>query len=303
MGKPKEFLLKAEEDEVHKWEEHGKFWKEWIEKDGEKIKERIITSKPTYYSYNYEERCYKNGIIHGDMIISKRWTFEFYAYKDGKKNGRFCKVNTYRGLVTDRCNYVDDKIEGCYQKFTPNTKTEITYVNGKKQGDYTVYSQMGDIIEFGFYNKNKKYVKEKYTTNIENFRGKLIEKNNYLDCKKHGICEKWYNDGTQMTKIEYVNGKKEGKCEEYFPDGKPKIICNYLNGKEEGKEEYYDENGNLSWVFNYVKGKREGKGEIYNDGKLYIVSNYLNDKKDREEIIYNEDGTITENFYVRGVLV
>ena len=73
---------------------------------------------------------------------------------------------------------------------------------------------------------------------------------------------------------EYINGKKSGKGQEYYENGQIKFEGEYFEGRKiEGKG--YDNKGN-----EYLKIERNGKGKEYNkNGKVVFEGEYFNGKR------------------------
>ena len=92
-----------------------------------------------------------------------------------------------------------------------------------------------------------------------------------------------YHNGDEIIFIgEYLNGKKHGNGEEYFEEGFPKYKGKYLNGLRHGKgKEYHKEYSILIFDGEYLNGKRwNGKGIEYDDHYNKIFEGqYLNGKK------------------------
>lgn len=75
------------------------------------------------------------------------------TYDKGKRNGEFFKSLQSYGYYT--CTYKDDVLQGEYKECFPNKaiRTKGKYVNGKKEGTWTVYHSDGSPAqEFGYEN-------------------------------------------------------------------------------------------------------------------------------------------------------
>lgn len=44
-------------------------------------------------------------------------------------------------------------------------------------------------------------------------------RSNYLNNKRHGLCEWWDSDGQLNWRYNYLNGKLTGLCEEWYSNG------------------------------------------------------------------------------------
>ena len=117
---------------------------------------------------------------------------------------------------------------------------------------------------------NKKF-QNKLSLNIETYKNfsrryKIVEKN--------GKGKEYLINTNKVIFVgEYLNGKRNGKCEEYYNNGILKFEGEYLNGKiSTGKK--YDTNGNI------ILELKDGFGkEYYNNGILKFKGEYINDKR------------------------
>jgi hypothetical protein len=67
--------------------------------------------------------------------------------------------------------------------------------------------------------------------------------------ERHGVWEKYHEDGTLMWRGYYLHGKLH-RVEWHYPDGTPRWRGNYLHGNQHGVSERYKEDGTL-WMKNY----------------------------------------------------
>jgi hypothetical protein len=74
-------------------------------------------------------------------------------------------------------------------------------------------------------------------------------------------------NGQLLLKTTYVNGKKDGLEEWYYENGQLDSQVTYVNGKKEGLQEYYHD-GQLDREVPYVNGEREGMTLYYEKGKV-----------------------------------
>ena len=96
-------------------------------------------------------------------------------------------------------------------------KSQVHYLNGKREG------------EAKFYYKN----------------GNLIGKGNYKNDKKDGLWEFFASDGGKIVEVNYKNGLFDGIVTEYFENGQINTVSNYVQGKKEGEEKQYYMSGKL----------------------------------------------------------
>ena len=146
------------------------------------------------------------------------------------------------------------------------------------------------------------YESNKIGKEYNGYDDKLIFKGEYLNGKRNGKGNKYYEDGKLEFEGEYLNGKRNGKGKEYdFITGVLIFKGQYLNNKKwigtgyneyggimyelknniNGKgKEYVDYGGKLIFEGEYLNGEKNGKGkEYYNNGNLKFEGEYLKDLK------------------------
>lgn len=125
-------------------------------------------------------------------------------------------------------------------------RVEVSYRNGKREGNY----------EEWYYN------------------GQFKEQSFYRDGKLEGERKVWYSNGQLHIKEFYRGGKEEGKYQTWREDGTWRIHAFYRNGKLEGACKWW-RNGRLEeWAF-YRNGKLEGE-HWYDDGYISYYKFYRN---------------------------
>lgn len=88
---------------------------------------------------------------------------------------------------------------------------------------------------------------------------------------KHGISEKYYENGSLYKRYTFQNGKRHGPYERYFENGKLEVKTNYENDKLHGPYERYSKYSSkrLELKTNFKNGRLHGSHEIYwEDGSL-----------------------------------
>lgn len=233
----------------------------------DKVKEPIVEKR-----IEIDKTLLRKGLA-GDIAV-------FY-YRLKNPNGLFVNHKGLDCFLEDNDSIPFNGIVKVYDEYGDQLVAEHNFVNGKKEGKYTIYynGKLTSRSEVNYINGKKE---GKYTTYDEN--GKLRSEVNYVNDKKEGQEYDYYQDKKYPT-CYYINDKLEGKGISYT-DGEVDWICNYVNDKLEGKRiEYYK--GRLWATYNYVNGKKEGKYERYFvNGKIAEVCYYKNDKKDGKELIY-----------------
>ncbi|MFK7757166.1 MAG: toxin-antitoxin system YwqK family antitoxin [Flavobacteriales bacterium] len=120
--------------------------------------------------------------------------------------------------VVEEGKYANDFKTGVWKKYYPsgNIRSEITFINNKPQGLYTLYFDNG-VIE---------------------------EKGNWARTKNTGNFERNYRNGNPHQKFSFSDsGKRNGPQTYYHENGNIALEVNLLNGKESGIMKRYDDKG------------------------------------------------------------
>jgi antitoxin component YwqK of YwqJK toxin-antitoxin module len=158
---------------------------------------------------------------------------------------------------------------------TEKTKLQEEYFihNGKKEGIYKVYD---------------------YST------GLVIIENNYINGKKEGISQEFYN-GNIFIETNYKNDKKYGTGTIYYENGNIRETIEYENehGLKHGENKEYDENGNLIKETTWLLDKRHSECKIYVDNKLSEIYTYVSGTYDGPYKKFHSNGKIAiEGMYL-----
>jgi len=123
---------------------------------------------------------------------------------------------------------------------------------------------------------------------------KVMEKGSYLDDKREGVWEWYYENGQLNRKGSYIYGKMDGFWEEYYENGQLNWKGSYKNEKPvDGIYTEYHQNGQLKCKGSYLNGKRDDVWEFYyENGKLEEKGSFLNGNLNGVWEYYNEDGSL-----------
>lgn len=131
----------------------------------------------------------------------------------------------FKGVVSDR--YPNGK-----------KKSEENYINGKREGLYTVW----------------------------HLNGQKASEQNYINGMEEGVGTAWYETGQKRMEGNFANGKKEGLSTEWYKNGQKRMEGNFVNGKKEGLWTAY-ENGQKSMEATFVNGEEVSRKEWDGNGK------------------------------------
>ena len=124
-----------------------------------------------------------------------------------------------------------------------NLKSEIFYVNGKKNGSEKFWFENGVLAQERF----------------------------YLNGFKSRIHKGWW-DAEQPKFVYHFNNRGEfnGEVKEWYRSGQPYMSFNYENGKEKGSQQLWKADGTIKANYEVVNGERFG---LIGLKKCYSVSN------------------------------
>lgn len=223
----------------------------------------IATGKPFTGQLN------KTGIV-DEYLFPNRYTVQVI---NGQYEGEFCSYYSIEDdlIVAATATYTNGELNGQLKKYHTNGQlmTNAVYVNGKIEGNYTVY--YADSI-----------VKRPY--------GDIEYTCSYKNGNRNGVARWYYENGVLEEEAEYSKGIREGILRKYYQDGKLSSMYNYRNGEKDGIFQSYDVDGS------YEKGSYE-EGEIslrerYRaDGTLISVYQWRNGECIRNDN-YDRNGNL-----------
>lgn len=170
----------------------------------------------------------------GEMfpVLTANMTIE--PYNDGSG---LVRVTGYAsdGTVLEQGDYLNGYREGVYTEFHANgfIKSTVGYVQGKKQGQYVLIDDRGQVQE-----------RSTYHNDILN--GPHIK----------------YNRIRLKESSQYSNGQLQGLLEKYYPNGKIMERSNYNSGQYDGIARWYDQNGINTIAYKYKMGELLGDEEL-----------------------------------------
>jgi antitoxin component YwqK of YwqJK toxin-antitoxin module len=77
-------------------------------------------------------------------------------------------------------------------------------------------------------------------------KGQLGSRGNYIDGKREGLWEWFYENGQLWSRENFKDGKLDGLYESFYDNGQLRIRGNFIDGEPDGLLEYFDEEGNLT---------------------------------------------------------
>lgn len=237
------------------------------------LKEGINTGK--YISY------YANGNVNENYVLLNDSAIGDYTVK-------------YRsGIVKSQRREVKGKLT--YTSFYPTGKPQKVEIWGNnKFQNAQVFDEKGNVSE-------KMWLEGDNLKSIKSFYGSknlLLSRENYLNQKKQGSFEyfyedgqkkaleeydqdellfekRWHENGNLSLEASYKDGEYDGIYKDYYPNGKLQRKQHYVNGVKQGKYVSYFDNGNKYNEGNFVDGKPKGPVKVYTrEGKFDRIKEY-----------------------------
>lgn len=98
---------------------------------------------------------------------------------------------------------------------------------------------------------------------------------------QHGMCTRWYPDGTKAEEVGFNNGRKNGTYTAWYENGQKKLQCRFRNDILDGEFAAWFEDGRKRLSVNYAAGKRHDKWIRYHEkGGIVASMNFDRDKLD-----------------------
>lgn len=88
--------------------------------------------------------------------------------------------------------------------------------------------------------------------------GAVWYERSYRDGRKHGEHKGWYADGTVHFEYRFEDGLSQGNHREWYPDGLPYREFNYIDGQESGAQRMWHADGTLRANYVIKDGRRFG---------------------------------------------
>ena len=182
----------------------------------------IITAFVAFLSCSTE-----NMTADGEMFPLLAADMKIEPYEDGSE---LVRVTGYAadGTILEQGDYFKGFREGVYTEFHPNgfIKSTLGYVQGKKQGQYILIDDKGQVQERStYYNDLLNGPHIKYN------RSRLKEKSHYNNGQVHGLLEKFYPNGKIMERSNYNSGQLDGIARWYDQNGINTIAYDYKMGE------------------------------------------------------------------------
>lgn len=218
---------------------------------------------------------YPNGVLKSEG---------FYKNCDYKTNHKIF-VYASCGVGNKIDGISKGKMNGQWKTYYDNGKIESVenYYCGIKQGNFYYYSNDGKILDFDFYDGNRKIISQSYNENqtlneIEYFDQKWVKNKKYeitrtieffengnyksetlieekVDGFEHESYKEYYPNGFLKTENVLIDGDKHGICYEYYENGNVKNVGFFEYDKPVFVQLFYNEDGTPNKLERWKKGK------------------------------------------------
>jgi antitoxin component YwqK of YwqJK toxin-antitoxin module len=179
----------------------------------------------------------------------------------------------------------DDKPVGmmCRYYETGSLKAILQYDEKSEYARVKLLYEDGQTAAIGLYFNS---VKDSIWIYYSYYDRSLTASESYNKGLRHGMMISYYINGDVSEKLEWVNDKKEGMWEQYYQGGTLKMNVKYADNKLEGDFFVYDINGKPSLKGMYRNDRRQGKWTFFReDGVVEAELEYVNGKPLNEELL------------------
>ncbi|MGF1724771.1 toxin-antitoxin system YwqK family antitoxin [Photobacterium nomapromontoriensis] len=198
---------------------------------------------------------------------------------------------------------------------SPHKLSEITYVDGKMQGQATYWLYNGQLSMLHTYDKgvlngravtfyphmaNRKAMETFYVKGKEDGLSTYWDthgrKQGVMNMKqgwRHGVAQGWSDSGALIYNGEFAHNKRQGEHWWYYNHGQKQQRTQFMDGQYDGIYQVWYEEGQLATEVMYAKGQLHGEARYwYENGQLKHQVNYLAGAKQGQEQFWYEDGTL-----------
>lgn len=194
---------------------------------------------------------YKNQLFSGISI--KQWP---------KNESGLTRTN-------ETISYLNGKRHGEYQEFTEEgiLVAKVNYVNGIKEGPFEFYFPNGSKQNFGtFKNGDLDGISTVYYHN-----GLKREERNYVNGILHGVSSAWHFNGAPEQIVTFDMGKIVGTQYAYFSDSSTRYEVDYKNGVKHGRQYIFHRTGCPAEEAYYKNGKADSIKRVWNESSCLLL--------------------------------
>lgn len=170
-------------------------------------------------------------------------------FVDGKPIGewkRYHEGGQLKALIIYSEDTAKTQLFDLYQK----KEAEGIFINQKKEGTWTYFSNNNKISEENFTHGIKNGQSKKYYDT-----GEVLEMADWKNGIQEGNYQILFKTGEPYLQCKMANNQRNGLCLIYFQSGRQELVANYKNSLRHGEWKYYNEKGEYLYSLNYNEGK------------------------------------------------
>ncbi len=237
----------------------------------QKVIQTYLDSKPHGIRREYSQ---EGKIIEGYLFNEGELIGIGIIDENGRKQGSWKELYNKNRLRAEG-NYLDNRPINDWKYFFPSGKVEMTgsfnnqgkkigewkwfyengnilreenYENGKLEGIYVDYNEVGEVLSKGEFLDDK----EEGLWIIH--YGDFLEEGPYKEGLREGIWVGTYDNGNKAYVVNFHDDNPDGKYAWYWPNGRIREMGTYILGRKHGLWQKFDENGILYLTITYRKG-------------------------------------------------
>jgi antitoxin component YwqK of YwqJK toxin-antitoxin module len=186
----------------------------------------------------FEARTYSNKeiVFHGRYVeyYPNGQRFKQGMYVDGKQDGMWGYWHD-NGRIAKKGQFIDGEHDGIwiYKTDKGHMRRQESYKNGLKDGLWIVYGRLpGTKVREENW---KQDLRHGLTTEYNPETGQIMMTTEWVDGKKQGKEQVWYEDGSKAIYREYQDGELHGRAVVWAPSGSVRTDLRYVNGVRQSK--------------------------------------------------------------------
>lgn len=263
------------------------------------MKQLLITLHLALWSFNSQAQTYISDSLMSIYVESGLANKKFIPkgkLKEGVRVGKwedytFEFIHTYwqnediidvrfdHLLIKSTGNYVNGEKSGLWKFYAVEEGTfkktqiaEVTYKNGKRQGQITFYYSSGETAATG--NNENELLQGVLTVFYKT--GELARKANVEQGQVQGVMTHYYRTGEKKGEVNFNNGMQNGASKFYYTNGAIKTNYNYVNDTLQGACFNYYPNNNVQQEAIYENDTITTLKYFYESGQLWVYKEYKN---------------------------
>ncbi|MEM6328440.1 MAG: toxin-antitoxin system YwqK family antitoxin, partial [Bacteroidota bacterium] len=88
--------------------------------------------------------------------------------------------------------------------------------------------------------------------------GTLVERIRYVDGKRDGLTERWFENGARSERVPYTANRRHGTVQTWWPNGHLRAEARFVEGVAHGTQRQWYRSGALFKELHLVEGREDG---------------------------------------------